>query len=69
MKGKKKLRKISVILYKEILDRVQGRSRRGFTAAILEGRKLSEAKVANKKLLVLRGKMKMSINLKQLRED
>lgn len=69
MKTKKKMRKITVVLPEEILMQALESSGGGIASTIKKGLELLVAKVAYKKLLALRGKVKTSINLRQLRED
>ena len=62
-------RKITVEVPDELLERAQGASGKGITATVREGLRLMAAAEAYRGLRRLRGKVKLTIGLDQLRED
>jgi hypothetical protein len=64
-----KTRKVTVGLPQELLRKAQRTTGAGITATIRRGLELVAAGRAYEELLHLRGKVALSIDLKQLRED
>ncbi len=62
-------RKITVQLPKDLLRKAQAATGEGLTPTIRQGLELVAASGIYERLRKLRGKVKFSINLKQLRED
>lgn len=62
-------RTVTVGLPRELLRKAQQTTGAGITATILRGLELVAAGKAYEELLQLRGKVTLSIDLKQLRED
>jgi hypothetical protein len=63
------MRKITVQVPEEILENAQAFTGEGVTQTVTEGLKGLAAKKAQRELLKLRGKIKFSIDLNELRED
>jgi hypothetical protein len=63
------IRKVTVHLPADLLERAQRATSQGITATIRQGLQLVGAKNAYEGLLRLRGKVKFSIDPKKLRED
>ncbi len=66
MKG---TRKITVHVPAEILQRAQEATGQGVTATVRKGLEIVAASRAYEKLLQMRGKVKLSLDLNGLRED
>ena len=62
-------RKITLEVPEELLKKAQKSSGKGITATIKQGLELVAAKQTYDRLRKLRGKIKFSIDLKNLRED
>ena len=62
-------RKITVYVPEDLLRRAQESTGKGITATIRRGLEMLSASKAYEELLKLRGKIKFSTNLKDLRED
>lgn len=62
-------RKITVHIPEELLQRAQESTAQGVTATVRKGLELVAAMRANQKLRQLRGKVRFSIDLQELRED
>lgn len=62
-------RKITVQLPEELLEQALKSTGRGITSTIRQGLELVAAGRAFDKLRRLKGKVKLSVNLKRLRED
>jgi antitoxin component of MazEF toxin-antitoxin module len=63
------LRKVTVMLPAELLDRVHVLTGETTTAAIRDGLRLLAERAAQRKLLELRGKCNITIDVDELRED
>lgn len=63
------LRKVTVMLPTDLLERVQFLSGDNLTANIREGLQMLANRAAQRKLLEWRGKINMTINVDELRED
>lgn len=61
--------KITVHVEKELLRRAQRASKAGVTETVRKGLQLLAARDAYDQLLKMEGKLKVSINLDELRED
>ena len=66
---KPELQKVTVMLPRELVQRATSTSGMGLTAAIRKGLEAVAASDAYEKLRELRGKVKFSIDLKELRRD
>ncbi|HXJ79903.1 MAG TPA: hypothetical protein VMS64_14620 [Candidatus Methylomirabilis sp.] len=64
-----KMQKVTVHLDRDLLRRAQRRTGQGVSATIRHGLELVAASEAYEKIRALRGKVKLSIDLAQLRED
>ena len=64
-----KARKVTVHLDRDLLRRAQGRTRQGVSATIRQRLELVAASDVYEKIRALRGKVRMSIDLRTLRED
>jgi Arc/MetJ-type ribon-helix-helix transcriptional regulator len=62
-------RKITVLLPEELLRKAQQSTGKGVTDTIRDGLRLVAAGDANRTLQRLRGKVKLSVNLRRLRDD
>lgn len=62
-------KKITVYVPEALLQRAQSASNDGITGTIRKGLELVAAGEAYRKLRTLRGKVKISLNLSELRED
>jgi Arc/MetJ-type ribon-helix-helix transcriptional regulator len=62
-------RKITVHIDPELLAKAQKATRAGISETVRKGLELLAASEAYDRLLKMRGKMKFSINLNELRED
>ena len=62
-------RKITIHLDRELLAKAQRATRASISETVRKGLKLLAASEAYDQLLKMRGKMKFSINLNELRED
>lgn len=62
-------RKITVILPEDLVEKAQNCTGEGLTPTIRRGLELIAAGHAYDRLRSLRGKLKLNINLKKLRED
>jgi hypothetical protein len=62
-------KKVTVHLPKELLSKAQGATGLGITETIRKGLQLIAASSAYEDLRKMRGKVKISINTKRLRED
>jgi hypothetical protein len=62
-------RKITVHVERELLAKAQKATRAGISETVRKGLELLAATEAYDQLLKMRGKMKFSINLNELRED
>jgi hypothetical protein len=67
--GKKEMRKVTVMLPRDLVERAKRVSGLGLTPAIRQGLEAIAAAEAYEGLRRLRGKVKFSINLKELRAD
>jgi hypothetical protein len=63
------VKKITVELPKDLLQKAQKSSGKGITETIRQGLKLVAARDTYKQLKQMQGKVKFSIDLKSLRED
>ena len=64
-----KTQKVTVHIEGDLLRRARERTGKGVTATIRQGLELVAASKAYERLRALRGKVKFSIDLKELRED
>ncbi len=64
-----KERKVTVMLPEELVERATHASGRGLTHTLRQGLELVAAKEAYKRLLTLKGKFDLKLNLDDLRED
>jgi hypothetical protein len=64
-----KTQKVTVHVDQALLRRAQERTRQGVSATIRQGLELVAASDVYEKLRALRGKVRFSIDLEQLRED
>jgi hypothetical protein len=64
-----KSRKVTVVLPEELLRRAQHVSAEGVTATIRRGLELVAAQQAYDRVLALRGKLDLGLDLRALRED
>jgi hypothetical protein len=64
-----KTQKVTVHLDRELLRRAQRRTGQGVSATIRQGLELVAASGVYEKIRALRGKVKFSIDLAELRED
>ncbi len=64
-----KTRKVTVQLDRDLLRKAQSRTGKGVTATIRHGLELVAASHAYERLHALRGKVKLSLDLKTLRQD
>ena len=64
-----KTQKVTVHIEGDLLRRARERTGKGVTATIRQGLELVAASKAYERLRELRGKVKFSIDLKELRED
>lgn len=62
-------RKITVILPEELMEKAQSYTGEGLTPTIRRGLELLAAGHAYDRLRSMRGKVKLAVNLKKLRED
>ena len=62
-------RKITIQISEELLQKAQTATGLGITPTIRQGLELVAASMAYEKIRQMRGKVKFSINLKNLRED
>jgi hypothetical protein len=62
-------RKVTVVLPEELMKRAQRASRLGLAPTIRQGLELVAAREAYAGLRALRGKMKLELDVKRLRED
>jgi hypothetical protein len=62
-------RKVTVHLDKDLLRRAQERTGKGVTATIREGLELVAAREVYERLRALRGKVKFSVDVRELRQD
>lgn len=62
-------RKITVHVQEQLLAKAQKAARAGVTATVRKGLELLAASDAYERLVKLRGKVKFSITLEELRED
>lgn len=69
IRKKTEMRKVTVMLPRDLIERATLVSRLGLTAAIRQGLEAVAATDAYEKLRELRGKVKFSIDLKELRRD
>ena len=67
--GMKSERKITVHVERDLLARAQKATNCGISETVRKGLELLAASEAYDRLLKLRGKMKFSVNLDELRED
>jgi hypothetical protein len=64
-----KTQKVTVHIEGDLLRRARERTGKGVTATVRQGLELVAASKAYERLRALRGKVKFSIDLKELRED
>lgn len=64
-----KTQKVTVHIEGDLLRRARERTGKGVTATVRQGLELVAASKAYERLWALRGKVKFSIDLKELRED
>lgn len=64
-----KTQKVTVHIDRDLLRRAQGRTGQGVTGTIRQGLALVAASEAYERLRALRGKVKFSIDLRELRQD
>lgn len=69
VRKKIEMQKVTVMLPRDLVERATIASGQGITAAIRQGLEAVAATDAYEKLRELRGKVKFSINLKELRRD
>jgi hypothetical protein len=69
MAMKSSARKITVHVQKDLLDRAQRASKAGVTDTVRKGLELLAARDAYDQLLKMEGKLKISIDLDELRKD
>jgi hypothetical protein len=62
-------RKITVVVSSDLLNKAQNAAHAGITETVRKGLELLAASEAYDRLLKMRGKVKFSINLGELRED
>ena len=62
-------RKITVLVHRELLSKAQKASRAGISETVRKGLELLAASDAYDRLLKMRGKVKFSVDLRQLRND
>jgi len=67
--GMKAERKITVHVRSELLNKAQRAARAGISETVRKGLELLAASEAYDGLLKMRGKVKFSINLRELRQD
>jgi len=65
----KELRKITVLVHREVLAKAQKAARAGISETVRKGLELLAASDAYDQLLKIRGKVKFSVALSKLRED
>ncbi len=65
----KSVRKITVLENRELLAKAQKAARAGVSETVREGLKLLAASNAYDQLLKMRGKVKFSVDLDELRQD
>jgi hypothetical protein len=63
------MQKVTVLLPRELLTRATAATGQGLTATIRQGLESVAAAAAYERLRLLRGKVKFSINVDELRED
>jgi hypothetical protein len=62
-------RKITVVVHSELLDKAQRAARAGVSETVRKGLELLAASEAYDRLLKMRGKVKFSVDLSELRQD
>ena len=62
-------RKITVLVRSELLDRAQKAARAGVSETVRKGLEFLAASEAYDRLLKMRGKVKFSVDLSELRDD
>ena len=69
MKKKPKMKKVTMLLPADLLERALESSGEGLSATVRQSLEILNAGVAYERLRGLRGKIKFSIDVKSLRED
>ena len=69
MKTIEKMRKITLVLPDDLIRRAQEATQKNLTATVKEGLRILSASQAYDALLKLRGKLKLDIDLDELRKD
>ena len=69
MKTKKKMKKVTVVLPTDVLEKALKCSGESIAGAVRKGLELLSASVAYEKLRDLRGKVRVSIDVNSLRDD
>ena len=62
-------RKITIIVDRDLLQRAQERTGKGVTATIRQGLEAMAATAAYERLRTLRGKVRFSVDVDELRDD
>jgi hypothetical protein len=62
-------RRITVLVRSELLDKAQKAARAGISETVRKGLELLAASEAYDRLLKMRGKLKFSVDLNELRQD